>query len=224
MPPPPPVVVFDVNQSLSDMRPMAERFTAVGAPASVAPLWFAALLRDGFALAAAGGSERFAVLAEQGLRRALAGIPLEGGIDDAVDHVLAGFSELPVHQDVPEGIRALRHAGRRLVTLSNGSAQVAEDLLTRATLAEEFEQFLSVEDAGAWKPDRRSYAYAARICQVSPSDMVLVAVHEWDIHGAAEAGLATAWINRDGDPYPSYFHRPTWEVTDLRMLAGAMGG
>ena len=38
----PAVVVFDVNETLSDLRPMAERFAAVGAPPGLAATWFAA--------------------------------------------------------------------------------------------------------------------------------------------------------------------------------------
>jgi 2-haloacid dehalogenase len=48
------VIVFDVNETLSDMSPLGERFSEVGAPAELARLWFSTLLRDGFALAASG--------------------------------------------------------------------------------------------------------------------------------------------------------------------------
>ena len=50
------VVVFDVNQTLSDLAPMARRFADVGAPEHLAKLWFATLLRDGFALTARRGA------------------------------------------------------------------------------------------------------------------------------------------------------------------------
>src|SRR5690348_3333434 len=111
----PSLVVFDVNETLSDMGPMAERFRDVGAPAHLAQLWFAALLRDGFALAAAGGHERFAVLAREVLHDLLTGLPLKpdlnadlkADLDVAVEHVLAGFASLRVHPDVPEGVRDL---------------------------------------------------------------------------------------------------------------------
>jgi hypothetical protein len=33
---------------------------------------------------------------------------------------------------------------------------------------------------------------------VAPELMLLVAVHPWDIHGAAQAGMGTAWVNRTG--------------------------
>ena len=218
MNPAPSVIVFDVNETLSDMTPMAGRFVDIGAPPELAKLWFASLLRDGFALAAAGSSESFSVLGEEGLRMVLAGASLNRGIDAAVDHVMAGFFSLPVHPDVPDGVRNLRAAGFRLVTLTNGSTRVAEQLFSSAGLRAEFEQLLSVEDAGTWKPAREAYEYAAQACGADVSEMLLVAVHPWDIDGAARAGLGTAWINRAGTAYPGYFAPPLHTVSALSDL------
>jgi 2-haloacid dehalogenase len=39
--PRPRVIVFDVNETLSDMAPMAGRFADVGAPDLLATVWFA---------------------------------------------------------------------------------------------------------------------------------------------------------------------------------------
>jgi 2-haloacid dehalogenase len=220
----PSVIVFDVNETLSDMSPMAGRFADVGAPEHLAKLWFASLLRDGFALTAAGTQERFAVLADGALRGVLTGVPLDRDLDAAVEHVLAGIAELAVHPDVPGGVRALRATGRRLVTLSNGSAGVAEQLLDGAGIRKEFERLLSVEDAGVWKPARGSYEYAAEECGTGLADMLLVASHPWDIDGAARAGMATAWIDRTGAPYPAYATAPTHRITALDELAGVLGG
>jgi len=85
--------VFDVNETLSDMAPMAGRFADVGAPGLLATAWFAAVLRDGFALAAAGGKEAFSRLARGALEAALAGISLNRPAAEAADHILAGFGE-----------------------------------------------------------------------------------------------------------------------------------
>ncbi len=214
-----PVIVFDVNETLSDMAPMADRFADVGAPPHLAQLWFAALLRDAFALTAAGGADRFATFAADGVRTVLHDVACDRGLDEAVAHILDGFQALPVHPDVPDGVRALRATGRRLVTLSNGGAPVAEGLLRRAGLRDEFERVLSVEQAGVWKPAPGSYAHAARECGVEPAEMLLVAVHPWDVDGAIRAGLAGCWIDRTGVPYPSYCHEPTLTVASLPELA-----
>ena len=70
-----------------------------------------------------------------------------------------------------------------------------------------------------WKPAPGAYAYAAQQCGVEPIDMMLVAVHPWDIDGAHRAGLGTAWINRTGATYPDYFKTPTLQATSMRHLA-----
>ncbi|MGT2463038.1 HAD family hydrolase [Sinomonas atrocyanea] len=121
-----------------------------------------------------------------------------------------------------DAVRSLRAAGHRLVTLTNGSAKVAEKLLDAAGILGEFEMLLSVEDAPNWKPHPSSYAFAAQACATRQDQMVLVAVHPWDIHGAARAGLRTAWVNRDGAAYPGYFASPDVVVSSLAELEAAL--
>lgn len=215
----PAVIIFDVNETLSDMSSMATRFDDVGAPAHLAATWFAGLLRDGFALTVTEDSGAFAELAAESLRVGLHDQPLNRELNDAVAHVMQGFARLPVHADVREGIQALRDLGIRLVTLSNGSASVAEALFGRAGIAEHFERLLTVEDAGRWKPAPEAYQYALGQCGVDACDAMLVAVHPWDIDGAARAGLITAWLDRSGGHYPTYFHDPELRARSLPDLA-----
>lgn len=220
----PSLIVFDVNETLSDMSPMAERFVAVGAPEHLAQSWFAGLLRDGFSLTAVGVNESFATIAAEALRVSFEGHSLDRPTEDAVQHVMEGFAGLPVHPDVPDGIRALADGGFRLVTLSNGSTSVAEALLDRAGIRKYFEALISVEDAPLWKPAAAAYAHALERCDVDPMDAMLVAVHPWDIDGAARAGLATVWINRGGGPYPGYFRPPDLGVGSVTELAHEVAG
>jgi len=214
-----PVIVFDVNETLSDMTPLARRFADVGAPEHLAALWFTSVLRDGFALTAAGAQQPFTAIAAGVLRTLFSGLDLTRDTDAAIEHVMEGFGGLGTHPDVPDGVRALHDAGFRLVTLSNGAARVAEGLLTRAGIRDRFERLLSVEDAGAWKPARAAYAHAAEACGVDLSDTLLVAVHPWDLDGAARAGMATAYIDRTGAPYPDHLTAPTHTVAALPDLA-----
>lgn len=218
----PSVIVLDVNGTLSDLSPLGSRFAEVGAPGALARVWFASILRDGFALAATGDAAPFETLAEQSLQQILAPLVRTGELAKAIGHVLEGLATLEVHPDVPDGVRALRAAGLRVVTLTNGGTTNAEGLLRRAGIRQELEHVLSVEDAGIWKPAAAAYAYAARTCGVEAADMLLCAVHPWDIDGAAKAGLATAYLNRRAVPYPGAFRRPDHEIDDLRALAGRL--
>ncbi|MFP3712136.1 haloacid dehalogenase type II [Puerhibacterium sp. TATVAM-FAB25] len=215
----PALVVLDVNETLSDMSPLGGRLEEIGAPPHLARLWFAELLRDGFALTAAGANEPFTRIGAEALRALLQGVTLDRGVEAAVEHVMTGFSALDMHPDVADGIRAFAASGVRLVTLSNGSASAAEALADRAGILHHFEAMLSVEEAGAWKPAAAAYAYALARCDVAPAEAMLVAVHPWDINGAARAGLATAWVNRAGSHYPRHFTAPQVVVGSLTELA-----
>jgi 2-haloacid dehalogenase len=217
------VVVFDVNETLSDMSPLGGRFVAAGAPEGTAALWFAGVLRDGIGRSAAGSPAPFAEVAEGGLRALLGGMGLSRPLDEAVEDVMQAMRGLGVHPDVVPGLRALSAAGWRVATLSNGAAEVAEGLLERVGARDLVERVLSVEDAGAWKPARAAYAHASSALGAPAGDMVMAAVHPWDIDGAARAGLATAWIDRRGAPYPSHLAAPDLTATGVVDLARRLG-
>jgi 2-haloacid dehalogenase len=216
----PSVLVLDVNGTVTDMGPLAARLQDVGLPGRLLPAWFAGVLRDGMAVTLAGGTVTFAALARDGLRALLAQEGAGGPDPDrAADHVLSALPGLPVHPDVPDGVRALHAAGHRLVTLTNGSADTTRAVLARAGLADCFETHLDVRAAGAWKPAPAAYAHALRVTGSPAKQAMLVAVHPWDIDGAARAGLATAWLRRTQVPYPSSLRPADREATGLTDLA-----
>lgn len=219
----PDLVVFDVNETLSDLTPLRRRFSELGVPEDVADAWFAGILRDGFALAVGGLSRPFADIASDGVRWILHGRELDRPVEDAVDHVMEGLQGLAVHPDVPDGVRALASQGLRLVTLTNGSTSMSERLLGSAGLLDHFERLLSVEGAGVWKPARAAYAHALDVCGVDADRAMLVAVHPWDVDGAQRAGLQGAWLNRQGASYPAHFRAPDVEASDLVGLARQLG-
>ncbi len=219
----PEVVVFDVNETLSNLEPLRERFTRVGAPGHLLETWFAATLRDGFALTAAGSSATFPEVATGVLRTLLHRQPgLTAGLDEAAQGVLDGFPGLDLHPDVAEGMRLLADAGVRMVTLTNGSAALAARLFDGAGLSGLVERRLSVDDVGRWKPAPEPYRYAAEQCGVPVDRAAMVAVHPWDLHGAARAGLTTGWISRAGGPWPAVFDGPDATGADLPALARAL--
>lgn len=221
--PSPTLVLFDVNETLSDLEPLRARFEQVGAPGELLEVWFAITLRDGFALAAAGAYADFRTVGLGVLRGRLAQVEtLQGDPGDAAEHVLAGFGELDVHPDVPDGMRRLADAGVRMATLTNGGADLAANLLERADLAHFVERRLSVDEVRRWKPAREPYLHAARVCGVATDQCALVAVHPWDVDGAKRAGLQAGWLNRRRARYPDFFEQPDATGETLAALADAL--
>ena len=219
-----PTVVLDVNETLSDLGALAPTLREVGAPEGLLATWFAATLRDGFALTLHGEPAPFAEVARAVLVGLLSQQPgLVGDADEAAGTVLDAFRRLPVHPDVPDGLRALADAGLEVVTLSNGTTAVARTLLESAGVRDRVSRVLSVEDAGVWKPGRAAYAHAEAATGRSGADLLLVAVHPWDLDGAARAGWRTAHLDRTGTPWPSVFRPPTHRIRTLAELATVLG-
>ena len=220
---PPAVAIFDVNETLSDLSPLAARFEEVGAPPALLAGWFAGTLRDGIALAASGDYAPFLDVGRAVLIGELALLPrLSRPAPEAADHVLAGLATLSVHPDVPEGLRLLDAAGIRIATLTNGSADIARGLLERAGLDGLVERNLDVTQVRRWKPAPEPYLYACRELGVAPAEAAMVAVHPWDVHGAVRAGLRGGWLDRAGAPYPAVFERPAVGAPELPSLARAL--
>jgi 2-haloacid dehalogenase len=225
MAPAPAVALLDVNETLSDLAPLGDRFEHVGAPRHLLPTWFASTLRDGIALAASDDYAEFQEVAHAVLRTLLAGLPeLSASPEEAADHILAGMNTLSVHPDVPPGIRALHDAGVRVATLTNGGPAIAKGLLERSGLNDLVERNLTVGEVRRWKPTPDPYRHACRALGVTEADAVLIAVHPWDVHGAKRAGLRGGWLDREGRPYPDIFERPDATARDLPALARALVG
>ncbi|MFK4085942.1 haloacid dehalogenase type II [Kribbella sp. NPDC020789] len=214
----PEVLVLDVNETLSDLTPMRARFEAAGLPGSSLDAWFAAVLRDGFALTTVGAPADFGAIAAEILTSQLVAAGLEAG-PETVRGVLAGFTQLELHPDVVPGLRRLHAAGLRIVTLTNGSAALSERMFTEAGLLPLLEHRLDVTEPGRWKPHPAAYEYAAEVCQVPLDRMALAAVHPWDIDGAKRAGLQAWYVDRRHTPYPRSFTAPDLTVTDFEDLA-----
>ncbi len=218
--PRPEVLVLDVNETLSDLEPMRDRLESVGLPRHTLDAWFAAILRDGFALTAAGTYAPFGDVAAGALRTLLSSHGIEHQpAKDAVDTVLSGFALLPAHPDVGPGLQRIHAAGIRLVTLTNGATAISDRMLADAGVLPLLEHRLSVDAPQRWKPHPDAYRYAAEVCGVKPERMALAAVHPWDVDGAQRAGVHGIWVDRRRTPYPSAFLAPDQQVRDFEELA-----
>lgn len=101
-------VVFDVNETLFSLQRLGPPFADAGLDPGLVPLWFARLLRDGFALTAMGRYAPFADLAADAFR-SLAPTFADDAVAVAV--VLNGFRQLDPHPDVAPAFEILRTAG-----------------------------------------------------------------------------------------------------------------
>jgi 2-haloacid dehalogenase len=221
-------LVFDVFGTLVDWRSgVAEAFRASGVPGDPAELADAWRERYRPILAEVNEGSRpwsdfddlhhvtlDALLAQQGVE-----LPVEER-----RRLVGAWHRLDPWPDVRTGLEALRR--RRVVaTLSNGHVALLVDLARHADLR--FDCVLSAELVHAYKPAPEVYQAAARLLCVEAAELMLVAAHPWDLGGAREAGLRTAFVDRPLEYGPGSAAREDPDadesVRDLLELADRLG-
>lgn len=212
-------VVLDVNETLFGLAPVAARLAATGIGAHHLDLWFARVLRDGFAAAA---SERFVAFPDLA-RHHLEALARQASVDDpaaAAQHVLRGFNEVELHPDVVPALTHLAERDVAVATLTNGTAAITRGALERGGVGELVGTVLEVAGAGRWKPHPEPYRWAANQLGLPTAEVAMVAAHPWDVHGAAAAGMVGAWVDRSGQgTFPPGFEPPTVTGSDLVTVA-----
>lgn len=216
------VVLLDVNETLFSLSAVQERFARTGLGAERLPGWFAGVLRDGFAVAAAAGFALFPEIAQVHLEA----LAREQGLDDpsaVASEVLGGFEEVEPHEDTLAGLRSLQEAGHRVATFTNGTTAITRTFLERIGAADLVDHVLDVTGPQLWKPHPAAYRWACDAVGVRTKEAAMVAVHPWDIQGAQRAGMTGCWVDRSGDTaWPSFLPEPSVSVRRLDEVAGAL--
>lgn len=109
------------------------------------------------------------------------------------------WHRLPAWPDSAELLARLRRR-YTVVALSNGGFGLLVALAKAADLP--FDAIVSAELARAYKPAPAPYLTTARLLDVAPHEVLLVAAHSWDIAGARAAGLRTAFLERPAEKGP----------------------
>ena len=215
----PQVVAFDIFGTTFSLESLRPRLVALGAPPGMLETWFAAGLRDAFALAASGSFEPFRTVLDGALGQVLAKQGLRASPQQRIE-VLDGMRELSPHPDAEEALATLTRAGLRVMAVSNGATSSTRHLLDRSGLGRFMERIVSVDDVKRSKPAPEIYHFAARETGVEPQAIALVATHPWDIQGAKQAGWLGAYVAR-GVPFPASVMRgPDIEAETLADVAG----
>lgn len=217
----PSVILFDVNETLMDMSPLKKKVNNILDSKRGFRIWFGMLLQYSLVDNCTGSYHDFSTIADATLD--MAAKALEKEIEEGEKkEALALMKTLTAYPDVEKGLRLLKEAGFRLATLTNSPLPTLTAQLEHTGLKEYFEETLSIDAVRKYKPAPESYQYAAHTLGVNKEEIMLVAVHGWDIAGAMQAGLQAAFIERTGQSLYPLVAKPQYVGKDLEVIAEAI--
>jgi 2-haloacid dehalogenase len=191
----PKILVFDVAETLLDIDSLAPFFSKVFGDPQIVHEWFGQTILYAETATVTKSFTPFSVLAAGVLRMVgkIHGVSITGA---QIEELGSALATLPPYPDVPEGLRSLKQAGYRLVTLTDSAAHPHAGAFKAAGLDELFEREFSAETVHRFKPALETYQMVAEQMQVGPDSLCMIAAHPWDLIGAQRAGCSTALLTR----------------------------
>ena len=122
----------------------------------------------------------------------------------------------------PDSVAGLQRLKQRfpVCTLSNGNVSLLLDMARHAGLP--WDTIFSAELFGHYKPDAEVYLGAARLLDLPPEQVLMVAAHPSDLRAAAACGLKTAYVPRPLERGPGGAMEP-WTPGEFDLVAEDFG-
>ena len=137
--------------------------------------------------------------------------------------ILGSYSKLPPFPDVIESLKQLSQSGHRLFAFSNGSKKALTALLDNAQISGFFEDLVSVEDVGLFKPSPKVYAHFNRKTKSKPTYSCMVSGNPFDVIGARSYGMHAVWVQRDAQRFfDPWGIPPSQTIKSLSQLEQAL--
>ena len=125
--------------------------------------------------------------------------------EESVAYLNRVWHRLSPWPDTVEGLTLMKR-DHIVGTLSNGNLSLLVSLAKFGGLP--WDCVLSTGMFGTYKPNPEVYLGAVRMLDAEPGDVMMVAAHAYDVDGAREAGLRTAYVFRPDEFGPGMGEDP----------------
>lgn len=201
------LVIFDVNETMFSLANISYLFKNFGLPPNSSDLWFSNVLKEGFACSSYGSFSPFIDIGKNELKKLFLKFELKYK-KTHFNFLHNELSKLIIHQDVGESIKIFHKHGLKIVTLTNGSKNNTLKLIKKNNLSKYISRCFSIDEIKLWKPNKKIYLHVCNEMGFSSSNAMMIAAHAWDISGAKNAGLKTAYITRYEKILGSIYPKP----------------
>lgn len=139
---------------------------------------------------------------------------------DEIKDFMVAWQSLAPFPEVVSGLERLK-TRFKLVALSNGEPDFLAHLV-KNRIKWDFDDVISVQVVGAFKPHPGVYRRAAHILGLEIGECLMVSANSFDVMGARACGMRGAFVNRYALPYEDSPHVPDVTVANFTDLADSL--
>ena len=205
-------VIFDPNSVVATAEKI---FPGKGLDFTKA--WRAKQFEYGFLRSITDSHEDFFKVTEDALAYTIENMNLQA-TEGQREELLNAYLTLEPWPDAAAGLKTLKDAGVRIITIANFSKKMLQSNADNAGIAPLFDELLSTEVNKTYKPDPEAYALGMERLGLKKEEIVFAAFGGWDAYGAKSFGYPTYWVNRFGLPTEKLGVQPDGTSRDFQGL------
>jgi 2-haloacid dehalogenase len=215
----PKVVLLDVYETLLDMSEVTRKVNLLFDSKRGYTIWLELLMEYCFVENCTAQFNDFTSIAKATLKMAAKMLDVSVS-EDKYDDVIGLLKQLPVKEGVQEGLSLFHDLDLRIAALTNASEKTVRSRMELTGLVSYFEMVLSAEIVKKYKPCCEVYQMAIEKMDVKPDEILMISAHGWDIAGAANANLQTAYLKQNRQilyplaPQPDLIGRDLVEIAN----------
>lgn len=191
----PEIIVLDVYETLLSMSDVERRTNQALDSSRGYVIWFEMFMKYCFANNSLDSFHDFLSIGSTTLQMAAYKLGKSISASES-NEILTLLKHLPVHEDVQSCLSELKDHNYTIVALTNAPEKLVLERMERTGLISYFDEVLSAETVSKYKPDKAVYQWAADRLHSKTSEMLMLTAHGWDIAGAINAGMKTAFLKR----------------------------
>jgi len=128
------------------------------------------------------------------------------------------YKELSTYSEVKECLDNLKSKKIRIAILSNGTPDLLKDLVKSNNIQNYFDDIMSIETVGIYKPDPKVYEMPVKKYNCKPENICFLSSNTWDISGGGVFGYNAVWVNRLNKIFDKLDYKPQNIINNLNQL------
>lgn len=211
------IILLDVYETMLDMSEVEKKVNLLLDTRSGYMIWIELLMQYCFVDNCTVQFNDFSSIVKATLQ--MAGKMLHRSVsEDDMMSIIQLLKYLPIKEGVQEGLSGLNKLGYRIAALTNSGEKMVRDRMERTGLVSYFEAVLSAERVKKYKPSIEVYEWASDQLHTDMKSILMVSAHGWDIAGAANAGMQTAYLSQSKQQLYPLAPKPNYTAKHLADL------
>jgi 2-haloacid dehalogenase len=128
------------------------------------------------------------------------------------------YKKLSPYPEVIECLKDLKDKKIKIAILSNGTPDLLRELVESNNIQNYFDDILSIESVGIYKPDSRVYEMPIKKYNCKPENICFMSSNTWDVSGGGVFGYNAVWVNRFNKVFDKLSYKPKFVINNLKEL------